>query len=72
MNEVGAYLPGGRPGSRIMCVAGWLLRNPDGRLDRRLLFVFLFINGLVLFNAILHEPTIQYDGARHLKYVATL
>src|SRR5262249_6266692 len=61
-----------RPRSRLIGVFARLMENPEGRLDGRLLFVFLIINGLVLFNVILHDPTVQYDGGRHLKYVATL
>jgi hypothetical protein len=49
-----------------------LFEDPEGRLDRRLLVVFLIVNGLVLTNAILHDPTVQYDGAAHLAYVAAL
>jgi hypothetical protein len=46
--------------------------NLEGRVDRWLLFVYLIINGLVLINAVLHEPTVQYDGEGHLAYISTL
>jgi hypothetical protein len=49
-----------------------LFTDPEGRLDRRLLFVFLVVNGLVLFNAVFHDPAIGYDAADHLAYVAVL
>jgi hypothetical protein len=49
-----------------------LMRDPEGRVDRWLLFVFLIINGLVLINAVLHEPTVQYDGEAHFAYISTL
>lgn len=49
-----------------------LFRDPEGRFNHPLLFVFVVVNGLVLFNAVCHDPTIQYDGAAHLAYVATL
>src|SRR5262245_42265215 len=50
----------------------WLFGGPEGRRDHRLLFVFVIVNGLVLSNAIFHDPTIQYDGDGHLAYVAVL
>src|SRR5687768_2113681 len=34
--------------------------------------VFTFINGLVLFNAIRHDPSIGYDAEHHLRYVRVL
>jgi hypothetical protein len=42
--------------------------------DRRgpLVLLFLFINGVVLFNAVVHQPTVGYDAADHLKYIETL
>jgi hypothetical protein len=49
-----------------------LFEDPRGQLDQQLLFVFLIVNGLVLFNSIFHDPTVQYDWAEHLAYVATL
>jgi hypothetical protein len=49
-----------------------LMQNPKGRLDGWLLFVFVIVNGLVLFNAVLHDPTIQYDGEDHLAYISAL
>jgi len=53
-------------------ISVWLFGGPEGRFDHRLLFVFLIVNGLVLFNAIFHDPTIQYDGGEHLTYVNAL
>ena len=44
-----------------------------GRLNFALLIVFIVINGLVLVNATLHDPTIEYDASDHLtiiKYLA--
>lgn len=49
-----------------------LFGDSEGRLDRGLLFVFLIVNGLVLFNAVFHDPTVQYDAAGHLAYIAAL
>ena len=49
-----------------------LMQTPEGRLDGWLLFVFVIVNGLVLFNAVLHDPTIQYDGEDHLAYISAL
>lgn len=46
-----------------------LFRGPTGRIDWRLAAVFLIVNGLVLYNAVLHDPTIQYDSAGHLAYI---
>jgi hypothetical protein len=65
-------MTGRQPGSRLIAAFAWLMRAPGGRHDGQLLFVFLVVNGLVLFNVILHDPIVQYDGGRHLKYVATL
>jgi 4-amino-4-deoxy-L-arabinose transferase-like glycosyltransferase len=45
-----------------------------GRLNTVLLVAFLVINGLVLVNAVLHDPTVEYDASDHLaiiKYVAS-
>jgi hypothetical protein len=49
-----------------------LFENREGQLDSYLLIVFLIVNGLVLFNALFHDPIIQYDGGGHLAYVVTL
>jgi 4-amino-4-deoxy-L-arabinose transferase-like glycosyltransferase len=42
------------------------------RVDLPLLVVFLCINGLVLCNAILHDPRIGYDAREHLRYISVL
>ena len=45
-----------------------------GRINFVVLIAFLVINGLVLTNAILHDPTVEYDASDHLaiiKYVAS-
>lgn len=44
----------------------------EGSFDLKLLLVFGLINGLVLVNAILHDPQIGYDAIAHLKYVDAL
>ncbi|MFO7943152.1 MAG: hypothetical protein R6U51_02465 [Anaerolineales bacterium] len=44
----------------------------QGRLDKKLLIVFLVINLIVLLNAVLHDPGIGYDARDHLKYVDAL
>jgi hypothetical protein len=49
-----------------------LFADPKGGFDRRLLAVFLIINVLVLFNAVFHDPTVQYDGPAHAAYVAAV
>jgi hypothetical protein len=42
------------------------------RIDYRLLSVFVLINGLVLANACLHDPTIGYDSQWYLRYIEAL
>ena len=37
-----------------------------------LLAIFLIINGIVLFNACFHEPTVGYDAPQYGKYIETL
>lgn len=44
----------------------------DGRPQKALILLFLFINALVLFNALAHDPTIAYDIHSHLSYINTL
>ena len=44
----------------------------QGRLDKKLLIVFLVINLIVFVNAVLHDPMIGYDARDHLKYVDAL
>lgn len=41
-------------------------------VNRLLLGLFVLLNGIVLINACLHDPTIGYDGPQHLRYVKTL
>lgn len=41
-------------------------------LDWRSLLLFTMLNGLVLLNAVCHDPTINYDGLAHSRYVAAL
>ncbi|MBI2758557.1 MAG: hypothetical protein HYX49_07740 [Chloroflexi bacterium] len=43
-----------------------------GRLDKALLAAFLIINGLILVNAILHDPAVGYDAGDHLKIIKLL
>jgi len=44
----------------------------QGRLDKKLLIVFLVINLIVFVNAVLHDPGIGYDARDHLRYVDAL
>jgi hypothetical protein len=53
-------------------VSRWLFRDPEGRLDRPLLLVFVVVNGLVLLNAVLHDPAIEYDFVGHWDNIAVL
>jgi hypothetical protein len=46
-------------------------RSENG-IDISLVLVFLFINGLVLVNALLHDPKIGYDASGHLSYIRAL
>ncbi len=41
-------------------------------LNKRLLLLFIFVNGLVLLNALLHAPDANYDGNEHARYIETL
>ena len=41
----------------------------DHHLEIRLLVIFLIINGLVLVNAVIHDPRIGYDALDHLEYI---
>ncbi len=41
-------------------------------LSIRLILLFIFINGLVLFNALLHAPEANYDGVEHFRYIEAL
>lgn len=49
-----------------------LFRRPDGRLAIPLIALYLLINGLVLLNAFLHDPEVQYDPQSHLAYARVL
>lgn len=45
----------------------------DGeRLDRWTVALFALVNGVVLVNALRHDPTIGYDADSHVAYVRTL
>ena len=44
----------------------------EGRLDLRLVAVFILINGLVLANAYLHDPRIGYDNRSYFAYIEAL
>lgn len=46
-------------------------RSPGG-VDRWLLLLFALVNGLVLLNAVLHDPLVGYDANDHRSYVRTL
>jgi hypothetical protein len=43
-----------------------------GRVNRTLVAIFVFINGIALVNAWLHDPAIGYDSPEHLAYIETL
>ena len=43
-----------------------------GRPCPPLILLFLFINGLVLLNALLHDPQVGYDAHHHLRYLSAL
>lgn len=44
----------------------------EGRIHRPLVGAFVLLNGLVLLNAVLHDPTVGYDAHFHLRYAETL
>jgi hypothetical protein len=44
----------------------------QGRLHKPLILLFILINGLVLINAVLHDPTKGYDANDHIHYIKTL
>lgn len=46
--------------------------HSENRINKILVIIFLFINGIVLFNAICHHPYIGYDAGGHLKYIKVL
>lgn len=49
-----------------------LFKRADGRLHAGALAAFLFVNGLVLFNAVLHDPRVGYDAGEHLSYIVSI
>ena len=49
-----------------------LFKKRDGKFHAGIVAAFLFINGLVLVNAVLHDPRVGYDSAQHLSYIKTL
>jgi len=44
----------------------------ENRINKILVIIFLLINGIVLFNAVFHDPEIGYDAGHHLKYIRIL
>ena len=42
------------------------------RIDRTILAAFLCLHAVLLFNAVVQPPTLQYDGEGHLQYMLTL
>jgi hypothetical protein len=44
----------------------------NGRRDTFLVVVFLLINAIVAYNAVLHDPWIGYDAENHLSYIRAL
>ncbi len=44
----------------------------QGRFYKPLILLFLLVNGLVLVNAYLHDPTQGYDAGDHIRYFRTL
>ncbi len=42
------------------------------RAGKALVALFLLVNGIVLLNALLHDPRIGYDARDHVKYIAIL
>jgi hypothetical protein len=49
-----------------------LFTGADGRLHAGVVAAFLFVNGLVLVNAVLHDPRAGYDAGEHLSYLVAL
>lgn len=41
-------------------------------INKRLVMVFLLMHGIVLFNAICHDPRVGYDAGAHLQYINVL
>lgn len=48
------------------------LFKSDGKLQREVLVVFMFINALVFINAILTDPRTGFDASDHIAYIQTL
>jgi len=44
----------------------------EGRVSRTLLAIFILINGIVLFNAVFHDPSAGYDAWDHHNYIKAL
>lgn len=44
----------------------------SGRTDRLLVALFAAMHAVLLYNAVLHHPRINYDGAAHIKYLDPL
>src|SRR5262249_57814554 len=49
-----------------------LFRDKGGRPDIALGVLFVAVNGLVLANAIRHDPAVGYDANAHLRYITVL
>lgn len=50
----------------------WAPFRGAGKLRWLLIGLFILINGLVLTNALIHDPRTGYDAADHLNYIKTL
>ena len=46
-------------------------RSASG-LNKPLIIVFLLLNGIVLANAILHDPRVEYDVINHFRYIDSM
>jgi hypothetical protein len=44
----------------------------EARQQPLLLAIFVLLNGIVFVNACLHDPTVGYDSAHHLRYIEVL
>jgi hypothetical protein len=49
-----------------------LFKKPNGGAHAGVLIAYLFINGIALANAVMHDPRVGYDHAAHLRYINTL
>lgn len=59
------------PGSASRRSVGAALRDGE-RVDPWIVALLVFVNGVVLLNALRHDPTIGYDADSHVAYVRTL